>query len=1314
MASNQQDREYYSEAYGIWDLDRLNVDIATKCDKSLSPNAQIFLRGVLCGKKPKEIADDLDYQSKDDSATVRTTLSEEVYPTIRDLLSKPDEKIDWRKVPQLLKDYKRESKVADRQQIDWREVCSQKLAEQQQNQKLRRAATQMGFEVKVFVRLGLVESKKRQQRNVDLSMDGMWRSQTEIVTRTYQHKEFLKEVISQSPTGDKKHIAIVGEAGAGKTTLLDAIATYIKGETKDKTEDLYIFISLASLQGEKLKDYILKEWLPDAITKVDPECDPEMLEKPFQKRMRRGGVWLLLDGVDEVGDTSSAQETLYRLPDQLTDWLGKARVVLTSRTHVWDADLADPLPGFATYKTQEFYDEQVGEFIEKWFGCAEQPQLGQRLQAKLKEPERDRIFQLVKHPLRLAFLCQIFYLDENAELPETKAELYDQFVSYFYNWKPEIYSIDWNNNPHLIEELHQALGRVAIAGLDSQHKYRLPENMIVNTIHPKLFDYAIELNWLVRIDKDAKIYTFFHNSFQDYFATLALSKSDFKFFFDHFEDDVERSVYRIFEPEWQEIFIFWIEKNIFETFEINEFIENFFRLDKRDFQEFYVYQIFPTILTCLKITQDYRGIYYVLLLAIKSLIDGFYWDTDNKAKILPDCFEEQIIQSLKICKKESLEIIDIGIHEIENNNKRTDRYLKLLQILYKIDKKTNFIIEKLSNFYFDEIDKISIKVAKFIIEIDSDHSRSRDLLINALTAIKNEEEYLSIIDCFLSQNILDQIGQLIVEKLCFFLRSKKYWIVYLSFLRIKEIAELKPELIVNSTQTLDALIDLLVNSDFQDLFAQILIFFDTLELEHEKINKSAIKTLKKSDNYASIYITLNFLKSRVTAVAQILDIINTLIEHSSPYKYTILSMFLKDAWESNKALFKDLKLIESIIYLIPLFWKNNQISVELLDIVIDLSIDEELNLCDQIFQKLDDEDSKITINLINYRLDEDEDHENQDVGTELYKNLYHQFFEDEYEKFTFFISEKIKCVEDFQLCLQGFPQFFRKDFNQHDFIDVLFEVIVKSKDDNLMGIIIHRYANQNLLSSPKFCFKVIELFEKIDNFQMKYNILYILQQSIHDVERLKILVSHFKKYVHDSAYDRDTKLYLATYPFLWHCSKHMTYKEFYEAWHSPSPLDLEASAGNTPTTQRLNIVELPTTLKSAIADNSELNSTFHLICIDRQTFSDPDNPATDIYLEMLDQGCPEWQKDDPETLQKLKTYWRLGLRTLDKTPVFIFYNTTPDRTFSESFLDVLETFGGAIALISTQTRDRLQCFSPDDPELIQKIPDWLRRTQLES
>lgn len=51
-------------------------------------------------------------------------------------------------------------------------------------------------------------------------------AQKEETIQTYEHNEFLEQVIKQgqSKKSQGKRIAIIGELGAGKTTLLDAIS----------------------------------------------------------------------------------------------------------------------------------------------------------------------------------------------------------------------------------------------------------------------------------------------------------------------------------------------------------------------------------------------------------------------------------------------------------------------------------------------------------------------------------------------------------------------------------------------------------------------------------------------------------------------------------------------------------------------------------------------------------------------------------------------------------------------------------------------------------------------------------------------------------------------------------------------------------------------------------------------------------------------------------------------------------------------------------------------------------------------------------
>jgi hypothetical protein len=338
---------------------------------------------------------------------------------------------------------------------------------------------------------------------------------------------------------------------------------------KDKTSKLPIFISLGSLEGMTLEEYLLKKWLPDAIKLFNSDFKTTSeIEEQLKTRFYKGDVWLLLDGVDEMGE-SSPGEALRKISQALTDWLGQARVILTCRLNVWDAITNNHLPGFDfdTYKTQEFKPEDVDKFIEEWFKYDNKIQEGEELKAKLRQPGKERIYELVTNPLRLSLLCQIFYNNKHNDLPETKAELFGLYTRYFYDWKPEL--VPQNFNYTLKQELHQALGRLALAGINSDARFRLNESFAVKEMGQDLFDLAchVGVGWLNLVDRDARsdeaVYAFFHPNFQEYFAALVID--DWHYFLNHNNDNPnpfikhnnQDCVYLIFEPQWKEVILLW-------------------------------------------------------------------------------------------------------------------------------------------------------------------------------------------------------------------------------------------------------------------------------------------------------------------------------------------------------------------------------------------------------------------------------------------------------------------------------------------------------------------------------------------------------------------------------------------------------------------------------------------------------------------------------------------------------------------------------------------------------------------------------------
>ncbi|MBW4549202.1 MAG: NACHT domain-containing protein [Symplocastrum torsivum CPER-KK1] len=458
--------------------------------------------------------------------------------------------------------------------IDWHEVCGKVLAQQQEFQRLRRQATERGFELNVYVPLGLVERKQQQRWGGDVPLEEVYQLTEEVITKEYDNDKFLTEVIEP---GKSRRIAIIGEPGAGKTTLQEKIAVWIH----DKNKGLPICIPLGGLQGKSLEDYLLQIWLKAALRFI--ELDASGVEaKAFaslKQQFREGKVWLLLDGVDEMAATSPV-EALATIKEQLTDWLVEARVVLTCRLNVWDANVTNMLTGFETYRTLEFKPEQVEDFIRHWFACAEESQRGEELLKKLEETGKERIRELVRNPLRLSLLCQTSYvLPVDEPLPETKAALYERFTRYFYEWKQEQHPTTRTER----RQLNQALGELAKAGINSKVRFRLGEDFACDVMGEPLFDLACRLGWLNLVDREAKtdeaVYAFFHPTFQEYFAACAIN--NWHDFLNHVPDNPMLGTYRIFEQQWTEVIMLWLGRLDLEREYKEEFIQTLLEFEDR-------------------------------------------------------------------------------------------------------------------------------------------------------------------------------------------------------------------------------------------------------------------------------------------------------------------------------------------------------------------------------------------------------------------------------------------------------------------------------------------------------------------------------------------------------------------------------------------------------------------------------------------------------------------------------------------------------------------------------------------------------------
>jgi predicted NACHT family NTPase len=471
--------------------------------------------------------------------------------------------------------------------LNWKELCCHAL--KAQNHQLLTtnpltSADGVSFELnQVYVPLGLVERKHRLRHDDDVNpQEGsrLYESEDVDITQTFNHDQFLQELLREQQS---QRIAIVGEPGAGKTTLLQKIAAWVL----DNTEDLPIWISLADLQGKTIEQYLIQDWLPAAIRKLRV---PEEIEEELCEQFNQGRVWLLLDAVDEMALESS--QALTKIASCLSGWVGDANVILTCRLNVWDGG-KNALQSFITYRNLNFsYSSQascnqVGQFIRRWF--QNNPACAESLQAELDQPERRRLKDAVKNPLRLALLCRTWGLTQG-RLPTTKFMLYEQFVEVIYEWKQDRFPTTLAQR----QQLNRALGELALLAIDQEKtKFRLRHRFVCQVLgcsDDGLFQLALQLGWLNQVGisqtQGEKVYAFYHPTFQEYFAAQAVN--DWHFFCNH---TLDTPSYRIFSTQWREVILLWLGRDDIPQVEKEEFIQALIKFDD-DCGGYYSYQAY--------------------------------------------------------------------------------------------------------------------------------------------------------------------------------------------------------------------------------------------------------------------------------------------------------------------------------------------------------------------------------------------------------------------------------------------------------------------------------------------------------------------------------------------------------------------------------------------------------------------------------------------------------------------------------------------------------------------------------------------------
>lgn len=1199
--------------------------------------------------------------------------------------------------------------------IDWREFCNRMLKPQRElsSNSLLHAYEDAKFErQQIYVPLALIERKKPDKREGAGDPEAgtkLYEPEYEEKQR-FEHDAFLEQILVKGEGKSKgKQIALIGEPGAGKTTLLQTIADWIL----ERELGLPIWISLADL-GQQAT-FNIWNYLQSSLLSQEISPTPKsIVETELEKEIQEGRVWLLLDGVDEVA--TSGIQTLQAIAQQLRGWLAQSQVILTCRLNVWNAD-KNALAEFETYRLLDLdYPQQVHQFIDNWFinGNAEKKK---RLKAELDNPEKARLRDLIQNPLRLALLCASWQSREG-NLPETKAGLYAQFVEQYYKWKSDRFPISHQEKI----ALNQALGRLALQDIDTgTTRFRLRESFIREAIgNDYLFEKASKLGWLNNVGFAAesasqeKVYAFFHASFEEYFAALAIEDRDYFVPRNHVDKPVEGKQYRIFEPQWKEVILLWLGREDVNKKHKEEFVKalvefgdgcgewNFESVD-RGFYEYRAYQLAAIAIVEFKDCVKADGI-------VKAIVRWCFGYSDlktGKSITFLDTIAEvnRPILSATDRTRTIAALIDL-IGTSRNEDTRRQAVWSLRQFSPGNPEAIAALIDLIRTSPDESTRRLA---AESLGEIAPGNPEAIAALIELIRTSRNEDT------CWQAVNSLGEIGtgnSNAIDTLVYLIEFRQYFTS--PFFTVNIIRTLE-KIGKDNEAVITTIVKLIETSNNQLILQQASMSLEKMGKDNPiAINALANSISNSKNEFVLLRASQTLLKidqGNLTALATLINLYDNAGVRDNIYFFNEITFALSDICV------REPKNIASLVELSGQSRNEESIIWQLVQVGLDEIGKDEIEKYLQLYN------SSLMKSI--------REHKEKSYSRVRYENILK-----EYPPAIICLLDLIYTSKNEDIILQAASSLLNINKGNQQAIPALIELIRTSQDEythkqaaeilgnmrqgnreaiaTLIDLIrtsqdkdTRRQAAESLgkiaPGNPEAIAVLIELIRTSPDTRRQAAV--ILEKIVQD-DQMAGVVTALQDCLSDETYENDFELFEASYEVIWKCAQTLSYPEFYQAWHNPPiaphPEVLDNTpVGNTPIVQ---------SLENQIADLcNQLNSS-SCFCINAQTLADMTDTA-EIAQELCNQIFFKFSPNEIPAVANAPQLKRhlIPLKQQNSNLALIFHQGAPAPTLlrlCRQIADIIPIAWITDSLIEPPLRG----FPPQQPNLLNAIQAWLEET----
>ncbi|MEM8501901.1 MAG: NACHT domain-containing protein [Cyanobacteria bacterium P01_D01_bin.1] len=380
---------------------------------------------------------------------------------------------------------------------------------------------------KIYTAVQLLNDKSR-RLFTDSELEKSYRTRGEQGCRL-NNMERLK---GMDVANSKQFLMVLGGPGIGKSTFLRKIGLEtLKKDGQIQHRRIPVFLELKRFREAQIdiKRRIIEEF---------EICKFPAPEKLVEFALEQRKLLILLDGLDEV-PSQSFDCMIERIEDFVSEYHNNSsadsddgnRFVASCRVAAHRSSL---LP-FTDVTIAEFDDQQIQQFICRWFSSEEDRTLGtaNKYRELLFQSKNMATKELAKTPLLLTFLCLVY--DREQTLPNKRSALYDRALNIIlYEWSAQRRI---ERDP-IYEELNPDIEKLMLAEIayDSFKQDRLffskytvadqIKRFLFNTLDaPKYIDAnkvltAIEVQQGILVERVAHAYSFSHLTLQEYLVAL--------------------------------------------------------------------------------------------------------------------------------------------------------------------------------------------------------------------------------------------------------------------------------------------------------------------------------------------------------------------------------------------------------------------------------------------------------------------------------------------------------------------------------------------------------------------------------------------------------------------------------------------------------------------------------------------------------------------------------------------------------------------------------------------------------------------------